>query len=1277
MGKKLLSILLALCLVLGLLPQGAFAIEAGTLAEPQVTGLTVSFDGGESVDLLGDQPTISMPAGSKPIFTVTFDRTDLLSKVFVTSTKDGETKYLEATLRNGQYVTDGLFDPSDTNYIPGTIEVTYSKKSVKVDESGNIGGTDLNALKTQLNAQGVSSRNEAIAADGTVTAQVVLGDMFGAMADEYFDASISEFNAGVDVDESELDKWLGVYQNLSQLSSYDLEGADGKKFTLYLGDGKDFGDSDTYLVMVKDITSNKYTRALLQKAANMANLGDISDAMDAAKLTSGKLLEYRAISKDTAVLREEIAAHPTMTEQEKLDANEKITALDRDRRLFLIGMTAVSVLTNPVGTPLMISALMAGYSSIADYFWDYRIGMIKGSDPIEDVFTESSDHPGWSELTDRTIQESGNYFLTGNLGGLAINENARVTLCLHGQIVSGITIKSGATLRICDCKYKEHGDGSVTGGMISRTISMKGQNELTLEQGVIQGNYGHAIVSEGSGGKITVNGGMVEGVNGAIIADDGGSGEITINSGILKSSGSMGTGIRVNNSEVTINGGTVICSGGHIVTTFDPNGNSNAKVQINGGVLAGNIRTNVGYITVNMRQGSISGNISGGIVLFQKGTCIGNISGSDVTITNGEINGQVHGTNVIIEDGSISGASFSSGASAVINGGTIHGTISNYRDSKLVINGGTVEGKIMNSNTAQLIISNGVFCDGISNYNNKTTLLITENSDIQISGTSAFDNNPIVSAGESYHNGVTYYSSVNAQGVKMTIQEAAGIDFSQPYVRLVADGVTSGPGTGEDCEHIYTSMVIAPTCTERGYVIYTCSKCGNSYQDSYTNALNHSYGEWVVVKEATSTTSGTRERTCSVCQHKETSAIPATGGSGGGTTGGGSSGSVSTGSNSSTSISTILPVTTNTTSQGGTRTTETTVIPTATTKGDTATITVNSTTGNEIVKQAEKNKSDNVVIAPEIKGTVNKTEVTIPASTVGQIGSKTNASLMVSTPVANVTIPNGGLGSLSSAGGTVTITSEKIGNTVELSVKTGGQTVENIPGGMILTVPVLDTTPGTVAVLVHEDGSKEVVRKSVACNKGVTIPLGGSAKLEIVDNSKQFADVPSTSWAADAIAFASSHELFNGSGENRFSPDLPMSRGMLAVVLHNLESNPDQALTGVFSDVDNRAWYAKGVIWAASNGIVSGYGNGQFGPNNSIIREQLAVMLWRYAGSPAAISKELNFNDADKASGYALDALCWAVENGIINGKGGGILDPKGFATRAQVAQMLKNYLER
>lgn len=370
-----------------------------------------------------------------------------------------------------------------------------------------------------------------------------------------------------------------------------------------------------------------------------------------------------------------------------------------------------------------------------------------------------------------------------------------------------------------------------------------------------------------------------------------------------------------------------------------------------------------------------------------------------------------------------------------------------------------------------------------------------------------------------------------------------------------------------------------------------------------------------------------------------------------------------------------LPVSTETTTQGGVSTTETIAAPTASTQGGMATATVSTDLGSEIVRQAVSNKSENVVIAPKITGSVTKAEVSIPASTMGQIGTQTSANLIVSTPVAAVVILNSGLGSLSNSGGTITVAAEKTGNTIELIVTTGRKTVENVPGGLTFTVPVANATPGTVAVLLHDDGARETVRKAVAIGGSMTVPLSGSARLEIVDNSQPFVDVSATSWAADAVAFASAHELFNGTGENHFSPDLPMSRGMLAVVLHNLESNPSQAFINVFADVSSNAWYAEGIAWAAAQGIVGGYGNGKFGPTDNITREQLAVMLWRYAKSPSTTTRELHFTDVYKVSDWALDALLWATENGIINGKGNGILDPGGYATRAETAQMLKNFM--
>lgn len=393
-------------------------------------------------------------------------------------------------------------------------------------------------------------------------------------------------------------------------------------------------------------------------------------------------------------------------------------------------------------------------------------------------------------------------------------------------------------------------------------------------------------------------------------------------------------------------------------------------------------------------------------------------------------------------------------------------------------------------------------------------------------------------------------------------------------------------------------------------------------------------------------------------------------------TGGSSStpgGNPSSGTSSNTSSSQpSLPVSTS----GADGSMTTTASPNATIRGDTATSVITSAITQEIIKQATANNSGEVVIAPVVRTDVTKTEITLPAAVLSEIEQKTNADLIISTSHADVSFQNNGLSALSNRQDVV-VSTERTGNALELSITVGGQPVERVPGGLTLTAPVDHSTPGTVAVVIHEDGSREVIRKSMADGNSITIPLDGSAKVEIIDNAKAYTDVSADSWAANAVAFASGHELFSGTGSDKFSPDLPMTRGMLAMVLHNLENNPAQSSAGTFSDVTSDAWYSEAVAWAAARGIVSGYGNGLFGPNDHITREQLAVMLWRYAGEPAATNKELHFNDVDEVSGYALDALCWATENGIINGKGGGILDPRGQATRAQVAQMLMNYLKK
>lgn len=351
--------------------------------------------------------------------------------------------------------------------------------------------------------------------------------------------------------------------------------------------------------------------------------------------------------------------------------------------------------------------------------------------------------------------------------------------------------------------------------------------------------------------------------------------------------------------------------------------------------------------------------------------------------------------------------------------------------------------------------------------------------------------------------------------------------------------------------------------------------------------------------------------------------------------------------------------------------------PTQTTVQDGAASTVVSAAdGDKLVQEAAESRSETIVIQPEIDGGVTRTQVTIPASTVEQIQRETNASLTVSTPIADAAIPREALDALSSAGGDVSVAAEQAGQSVVLTLTAGGETVKEVPGGLTLTVPAADAGPGAVAVLVHDDGTREILPKSMAADGKMNIPLNGSATVEIVDNSKSFDDVPSDSWAAGAVAFVSARELFGGTSETTFSPDQAMSRAMVASVLYRLEGQPEQAAASAYSDVSDDDWYAAGVSWAAENGIVSGYGDGQFGPNDSVTREQFIVMLWRYAGSPEANDRELSFSDADQVSGYAKDALCWAVESGVLGGSESGRIIPGESATRAEAAQMLKNFME-
>ena len=177
-----------------------------------------------------------------------------------------------------------------------------------------------------------------------------------------------------------------------------------------------------------------------------------------------------------------------------------------------------------------------------------------------------------------------------------------------------------------------------------------------------------------------------------------------------------------------------------------------------------------------------------------------------------------------------------------------------------------------------------------------------------------------------------------------------------------------------------------------------------------------------------------------------------------------------------------------------------------------------------------------------------------------------------------------------------------------------------------------------------------------------------------------FTDVREGDWFYDAVAYAYTNGLFNGTSATTFSPDGTMTRSMLVTVLWRMEGEPTANSANPFADVAAGTWYTDAVVWASSAGIVNGTSATTFDPDGSVTREQIAAILYRYAKTKgwdiSGASTLSSFTDGAQVSDWAARAMEWAYEEGLITGKDGGRLDPQGQASRAEVATILMRLLE-
>ena len=259
--------------------------------------------------------------------------------------------------------------------------------------------------------------------------------------------------------------------------------------------------------------------------------------------------------------------------------------------------------------------------------------------------------------------------------------------------------------------------------------------------------------------------------------------------------------------------------------------------------------------------------------------------------------------------------------------------------------------------------------------------------------------------------------------------------------------------------------------------------------------------------------------------------------------------------------------------------------------------------------------------------------------------------------------------------------------------------VEDTDNGSVEVSPTRASKGSTVTVTVKPDEGYELDELTVTDKNGESVKLtdkgdgkytfkmpASKVTVEAVFTAAKveglpFTDVTSGDWFYDAVAYVYDKGMMEGTTDTTFAPAMNLTRSMIAQVLYNLEERPEAPGAAGFPDVAAGAWYADAVNWAAARGIVKGYDTGAFGPEDSVTREQLAAILYRYAQAKGYDTTQggmavREFSDSASISDWAQEAMAWAVNAQVLSGKGNGVLDPQGTATRAEVAQMLMNFVE-
>ena len=249
------------------------------------------------------------------------------------------------------------------------------------------------------------------------------------------------------------------------------------------------------------------------------------------------------------------------------------------------------------------------------------------------------------------------------------------------------------------------------------------------------------------------------------------------------------------------------------------------------------------------------------------------------------------------------------------------------------------------------------------------------------------------------------------------------------------------------------------------------------------------------------------------------------------------------------------------------------------------------------------------------------------------------------------------------------------GNVAQIRVEVDGNNF-SLPN-LRITLPNMGS--GNVPELTNLNGVTDIIRKSIVENGTVYAIINSPGDITLTQVNVVFDDVTQGQWFYRAVDFVTCRNLFIGVGEREFSPNSDMTRAMMTNVLYNLSDDVAPHAAPSFNDVVIGQWYADAIAWAYRVNIVHGYGNGNFGPSDSITREQMAVILMRYANYFGISTVERGniaaFRDGNEVSDWAIDAMRWAVGAGLIIGHDNA-LSPRNHATRAEIAQLYARFIE-